>query len=238
MRVFAVGTLLVLGAASSVALAQPRPVHTSSTTLSVQRDDEPMVQGSGRVVRQVRPAGEFAAIEVGDSITIEVAIGGARTIEVEADDNLIGRITTRTEGGVLRLGMIGSYRTHFIPTVRLTVPAIERIDLQTSGNARILGLRGGRLRLTSNGSGRFIADGWVEHVSAAFSGSGGAELADLRAEDVEIVIDGSGRAAVNVTRRLTATLNGSGQVIYSGNPESVETQVNGSGSISPAGRGS
>jgi len=238
MKAYAVGTLLILGAASSVVLAQHRPVRTSSTTLSVQRDDEPMLQGSGRVVRQVRPAGDFAAIEVSDAIAVEITLGNAHRLEVEADDNLIGRITTRAEDGVLRLGMTGSYRTHFIPTVRLTVPAIERIDLQTSGDARIRGLRGGRLRLTSNGSGSFIAEGWVDTVSAAFSGSGGAELTGLRAENVDVTINGSGRAAVNATRRLTATLNGSGQVIYGGNPETVETQVNGSGSISPAGRGS
>jgi hypothetical protein len=46
-------------------------------------------------------------------------------------------------------------------------------------------------------------------------------------------VDGSGSARVQVTDRLSATVNGSGDITYTGNPPQVDRSTSGSGDIAP-----
>ena len=66
------------------------------------------------------------------------------------------------------------------------------------------------------------------------SGSGDLRLFDLRAREVHVSIAGSGDAKVNASERLDATVAGSGDVRYRGNPKEVAQSVNGSGSVERA----
>ena len=47
-------------------------------------------------------------------------------------------------------------------------------------------------------------------------------------------VSGSGNARVYASGSLNATISGSGNVGYSGNPANVEKDISGSGEISPA----
>ena len=46
-------------------------------------------------------------------------------------------------------------------------------------------------------------------------------------------VSGSGNAAVNVTDHLTASVTGSGNITYTGNPAQVDQDSSGSGDIVP-----
>ena len=48
------------------------------------------------------------------------------------------------------------------------------------------------------------------------------------------MINGSGDAVLHVTERLSAQINGSGDIVYYGNPPDVSRRVNGSGDVNPA----
>jgi hypothetical protein len=223
-------TILLLGSAPAASMVN-KTVNIREAGIVVLRGSEQPTHGSGRIIRQPRPAGSFSAIEADDAINVEVVIGQPTSIEAVADDNLIQRITTRIEDGTLKLGARGSYAAAAAPVVRETMPKLRRVDLHASSNAVIRGLRGGRLILSSNGSGEFFADGWVDVIEAEFSGSGGADLAELKADDVSIAINGSGRARVHANRAISAAVNGSGRLTYRGDPSQVRESVDGSGSI-------
>ena len=62
-------------------------------------------------------------------------------------------------------------------------------------------------------------------------GSGQARLLGLVARDVRAVIGGSGELLVTATDRLDASVPGSGEIIYAGNPAHVTKSVTGSGEI-------
>jgi hypothetical protein len=117
---------------------------------------------------------------------------------------------------------------------RITLPRLERVDLEASGDARITGLAGGRLALVGSGSGSFDADGAVDAVDVQIMGLGDANLEGLRADAAHIEIDGSGNARAHVTGSLVATVNGTGDILYRGSPRSVVEDVNGTGRISRA----
>lgn len=219
-------------ASTGLAAAEPnRTVISNGQTLTVQRGGEPVLRGSGAVVRQTRAIAPFSAVLADDGANVEVVLGATRSLEVVAEDNLIGRVTTSVVDGRLRVGVIGSYLTRTPPVVRVVTPSLAEVVLRTSSNARLDGLGGGPLRLESNGSGDFAGRGRLESVSIKLNGSGRADLADVAVEDADVAVNGSGAAVVRVSGALTAAVNGNGTVTYLGDPARVRTSANGTGVI-------
>lgn len=81
------------------------------------------------------------------------------------------------------------------------------------------------------GSGKIQAQGTVRKVKASISGSGRISAADLAAESCEVRISGSGDMEINVKEELDASISGSGNVTYSGDPKRVNSHASGSGHI-------
>jgi hypothetical protein len=69
-------------------------------------------------------------------------------------------------------------------------------------------------------------------MDVALGGSGDAQLGQLVAGDVKVVVGGSGHAAVTATKSLDAAVTGVGAVDYGGNPAKVTKNVTGVGAIS------
>ena len=231
-------SVAILALAGALVAAVPVVAHyanDSGSKVRVIRGDEQTTEGSGKVVRQERSVGAFTAIVADDAVNVVVTIGPRHSLEVQADDNLIDRITARVEDGALRIGAAGSYSTASAPTVHVTVPRLDRVDLHSSSDARIEGIRGSRLFLSSNGSGSFDVTGRVQAVEVELYGSGDARLADLEADDVRIAIHGSSDAHVKAGKSLRAAVYGSGDIRYSGDSVQVEQNVYGNGTIRRAG---
>jgi hypothetical protein len=200
--------------------------------IAVLYDGQTPDQGSGNRVRRARPAGDFTHVIADDALDVEIAIGPRASIEVEGDDNLIDRIRTDADKGVLHLRVRGGYRVSRPMVARITMPRLDRVDLEASGDARISGLDGGRLALAGHGSGSFDVDGVLDEVEVRIQGSGDADLAGLRAAEARILINGSGDARAHVTDTIVATVNGTGEITYRGRPRFVTEDVNGTGRIS------
>jgi hypothetical protein len=227
---------IAIGSGATLAVAGGSRGKSESGGVSVIRNGEATTEGSGRLVREVRALGPFRSIAADDGVNVSIAFGAGQEVLVEADDNLIGRVTTSLENGVLRIGATGSYRTRHAPTVRIVTPALDRVELHSSSEARMAGISAARLMLSSSGSGSFRGDGRVGGLAVELSGSGDAELAGLRADDVSIELNGSGNAHVNAARSLRAEVNGSGSIRYAGAPARVDRAVHGTGTIKASGR--
>lgn len=204
--------------------------------ITVRRDGERIIEGSGRAGRAARAATPFVAIELEGPADLEVSVGPAESIEVEADDNLLDLITTDLDGGTLRIGTRGSFRTRITPVVRVTVRELERLKLRGSGDARIAGVEAGRLDLVLEGSGDIEAEGRAETVSADLYGSGNIELGRLAAPAFEVSLYGTGDVRLHSTGTLSAAVYGTGRVEYSGEPRLLRRDVYGPGSIGRIGR--
>jgi hypothetical protein len=53
----------------------------------------------------------------------------------------------------------------------------------------------------------------------------------MEAETYKISISGSGSCRINVTKEIDASVSGSGNITYSGNPDRINHQSSGSGRI-------
>ncbi len=226
----AAAALTLTGAAAGRSVTN---INSHDGWLSVQTLGETMVAGSGRIARQRRDVGAFGSVHVTGPTRLELVVGPRHSVEIAADDNLVGKITSRVRGGELRIATDGSFRTRTTPVVRITMPSVGQVQMIGSGDGRIEGLSGGAVKLVSTGSGDLSASGRAASLTTDLYGTGSADLSRVSAPDVRVSVYGSGDARVYATGVLKAAVFGSGTIAYSGRPAHVSRSIHGSGDILP-----
>ena len=106
-----------------------------------------------------------------------------------------------------------------------------KLSLTGSGDLRV-NVVAANVEASVAGSGDVYVEGTTTNLQGAVAGSGDLMAANLKAENVKIEVAGSGDAAVNVTNTLDASVAGSGDIRYVGNPATRNVNIVGSGSIS------
>jgi hypothetical protein len=109
------------------------------------------------------------------------------------------------------------------------------VALSGSGILSVQNVRAKTFKVTLTGSGVLRASGTAHRVVATLGGSGVEALGGVVARDAHAVVTGSGRIDVTVTRALDASILGTGEIVYGGNPKHVTTNVTGKGAITPGG---
>ena len=117
----------------------------------------------------------------------------------------------------------------------VTIDAVESqsVDagIQGSGDIRLPMLQAKRVNISVKGSGDVSAAGTADKVDVEIMGSGDVRTRKLVAREANVTIMASGDAQVYASEKLTATVQGSGDVRYAGSPANVTRTVRGSGSI-------
>lgn len=226
----------------------------AATTISVGGESSRVV-GSGKLVEVTRSIGEFDRLRVDGPIDVTARADTTAALTLRADDNIEPLITTQVEGGTLIIGLApkAAFTTRNPLRVTLSFVQLNGIELNGSGDVTAAGIKSDRLRVALRGSGDVTLTGTAASaVTASIAGAGdlsiegSATTADLRiagsgdikagtliARHVEVSIAGSGDARVHATESLKASVSGSGDIRYGGQPARVSRQVAGSGSIEP-----
>jgi Putative auto-transporter adhesin, head GIN domain len=189
------------------------------------------VQGSGVPATQARHVGAFTAVDLAGSTSVTVRVGGSRAVVVRADDNLVRLVRTEVRNGELVIANRGSFTTKTPMTVSVTVPTLDRAMLAGSGALYVSGVRAERFSASLAGVGVFVATGRVGLLEARVSGTGNLRLERLAARDADVSIAGTGQIDVRVKGTLRAAVDGSGAIVYSGNPRVVSRSITGTGTI-------
>ncbi len=116
------------------------------------------------------------------------------------------------------------------------------VDVMVNGNAEIIstgsggiewdGLSADELEVEVTGSGDVeINRGAVADQDVVVTGSGNYEAYGLNSEEAKVKVTGSGNALVNVDTELKATIRGSGDIRYKGNPALYIEEDSGSGQV-------
>lgn len=214
-------------------------------------------KGNGKTTSEVRQISGFTGVE--STISANVFLEEAPNFEVKivTDENLLDNIKTTVSNGILRIDTQNGDCIRPQGTVNVYVKAPKFSLLSISGSGDMIGKRlsGNDLNLSISGSGDMQLDSLTfSSVEAKISGSGDIRLSaaaltglfdaningsgDLDAyafptTQVVIKISGSGNAIVYPMERLDATISGSGDIRYLGNPGVLNTTVSGSGTIKP-----
>jgi autotransporter translocation and assembly factor TamB len=188
------------------------------------------VRGSGVRAEEDREVAEFHAIELETCATVLVKVGEASSIHLSGDDNLLPKVETTVENGVLSVDLRGSCSFRCGLELVISTPSLDGFTIEGSGDVKIAGLATGNVELAIEGSGTLSAQGTAENLIGSIEGSGSLGLAELDAARADLSIEGSGSMDVRVAKMLRYSIEGSGDIRYSGEPE-LGGEIEGSGSV-------
>jgi hypothetical protein len=153
-------------------------------------------------------------VEVGGPVNLTLRQGSVPSLEVRGEQRLLANIDTAVDGDTLRIGPRGILLRHRQPIeVAVTLPTLDNLAVNGSGEHAVSGFGGERIVITLGGSGTVRFNGRYREIAANVHGSGDLEVTGGSSDTVTGEVQGSGRLTlVGSTRALAATLQGSGDI--------------------------
>jgi hypothetical protein len=198
---------------------------------------------------------DFETVHSSFSGDVIIHEGARQKVVVEGPEDRLDDLDMHVNNGALKIKFkpkINTRRGKF--TVYITMPKIEEVEVNGSGNATInsigntteasLKVSGSgkievntlsleRLLASVSGSGEiYVNHGDVDKLDVEISGSGDCNTKSAPAKHVTARVKGSGTAILWAEETLDATISGSGTIKYYGNPR-VSSRITGSGKLKP-----
>ncbi|MFA6087667.1 head GIN domain-containing protein [Mucilaginibacter sp.] len=200
----------------------------------------------------------FNAVSVAGSFDVYITQGSTESVKVDAPSDVIDRIITEVEGGVLKIyiknntdGMNWNFGKKKM-IVYVSIKNVNAVSLAGSGDVYFKGgLRAPSLKLKLTGSGDLTGKVEVKSLETSVSGSGDITVTGraensnvsvvgsgdftgqgLATTNTSVKVAGSGDARVNAADKIDASVVGSGDVHYTGAAKNVSSSKAGSGSVS------
>ena len=186
--------------------------------------------GSGRVETATRQISGVTAVQLTGAGELTIEQTGSESLTIEADADVLPKLTSDVVDGTLVLGTRGSISSSRPIKYSLTVASLDGIEVTGSGTVRMSSVETDHLAVSISGSGDIDLAGRAESQVVKISGSGRYQAGDLESTTAEVHISGSGAAVVQVQDTLDVTVAGSGSVTYLGHP-TVTQDVSGSGQV-------
>jgi hypothetical protein len=210
------------------------------------------LRGNGVPGEETRTIEGFTGVVSEGEFDVFIVPDHSFSVKLEADENLIQYISTRTSGNTLIVDQGTRKCLRSDNPIRITVymPEVEylnltgsgmitgdnieseklRVELTGSGQIDLRELHVGLLDALITGSGEMIF--WGEAVKADLDITGSGIIKAFQLETVECIanISGSGSMEINVEEQLTAYISGSGNIYYRGNP-GVSANITESGAV-------
>jgi hypothetical protein len=200
----------------------------------------------------------FNAVSVSGSFDVFITQGPSESVKVDAPSDVIDRIITEVQGGVLKIytknnnGFNWNTSGNRKMIVYVSIKDINSVSLSGSGDVLFKeGLRAPSLIVKLNGSGDISGKIEVKNLETSLSGSGDITLTgraqtstvsvvgsgdftgqNLVTSNTSVKVAGSGDASVNAADKIEASVVGSGDIHYTGAAKNVSSSKAGSGSVS------
>lgn len=195
------------------------------------------IQGNGTLAVESRTASAAQALEVSGPFHVDVRVGGAQSLEIEGDSNLLPMVRTESNGSTLRIYIDGNINTKQTLRVRYSAPVLNKVVSSGSGAMNVENLKGGAFSIQSTGSRNVALSGKVDRLDVKLTGSGNVNASGLGSSGANLNLVGSGRVTLGPVNgdSVTAYLHGSGDVMATGTVKSLNARVKGSGDANFAG---
>jgi len=237
--VFVFASLILISACDRPERDGERAERTERERRSEQRAEEREERREERTssesVAQKRDVEDFHSIELRGAAELNITVGPAASLNLDASERTLKYVETRVKGDTLVIDVTKS-RGWFSENGRLkitvTVPTLESLESNGAGDIEITGLNGGEQKLELAGAHNVKAEGRLDKLTLKLSGAGNANYRNVIVGDARVTVNGAGNVEVHATESLRAEVNGVGAVTYSGNPQKVESELHGLGSIS------
>lgn len=106
-----------------------------------------------------------------------------------------------------------------------------QVSIAGSGNVKMAINRAKSISMNISGSGNIELAGIAETAEISISGSGNADCGKLQVDKALAKISGSGNVKIFANQSIKAQISGSGNVLYKGAANDIETHSAGSGKV-------
>jgi Putative auto-transporter adhesin, head GIN domain len=227
-------------AVSAMLVSTPLSAQTFITDLgrAVNNLFAPRIVGSGNVVNETREFAPFHTVRVDAPFGVDVdcAEGGQPSVAVQADDNIVPLISTTLKDGILTISLSNEVSSQGFASRNLRVvvsaPTTERVELLGAGSIEVTHVYRPALDLYLAGVGSIVASGTTQNLTIDAHGVGAVEAKHVRAQNVNVASHGIGSVSVYAASKLDINLGGIGSLVYYGNPQFINKNAGGIGSVS------
>jgi len=191
------------------------------------------VDGNGKSTTITRGVPTFNQIKINGAYKLSVTVGGQQSVRIMSDSNIVPLVMTTVKNGLLTVSNKPGVSFNVSKPVFIQIMVRNLKNITASGANKINASRISSDEFTLETSGAVQANlsGTASKVSIQISGSGNVNADRLIAKEVKIRLNGSGHILVNASQKLDSKINGSGSIIYTGNPSDVDQSITGSGKI-------
>ena len=189
------------------------------------------VTGSGVRKTEKREVPDFKAIETEGSFDVEAVCQSPQSFEMEADDNILPLIQSEVRNGVLHLKAEQGYNSQGGVIVRIKVPNLERVDATGAGKYQISSLKNDNFEVHTTGAATVTVSGKTDSVEIHTTGAGAIDTRNLTAQKANVRSTGAATVEVYASEQLDATATGAAQIIYSGDPKTVNKHTTGAAGV-------
>jgi len=210
------------------------------------------ISGSGNIITQTRPTGDFQRFSTSSGIDVELTTGPVIQVIVEADDNVMKYIETTVNGDNLHIGLkdhVNLSNTHM--KVYITAPQINGIKASSGSDVIVKDLlkNTGKLALDASSAGSITADidapeveadvssgasiklsGKTRNLDATASSGSNLKAGDLLSENTVVSSSSGSSATVHASVSLQANSSSGASIHYYGGAN-VQKNVSSGGSV-------
>ncbi len=189
-------------------------------------------EGSGVARTEPRTVGDFTGVAAAGAVRLAVSVGGATSVAVTADDNVVPLIRTRVVDGQLSIDAVRRYAPKTPVTITITTPSLTALAISGATTAEARGVSGARLAVVLSGASKAVLAGSASSLELAASGDSSLDAAGLAADEARVVVSGSSAVTVAAARALSVVASGDSTVEYLGKP-TLSQNVSGTSRVRP-----
>lgn len=229
-------------------------VFLLSTTLAcAQWGNGKKINGNKDITTITRSMESYNGLKAAGPMDFILVEGKEGQISIQGDSNIVEYIVTEVRNNQLVVKVKDGFNIRPSKTIVITIPyeTLDNVSLAGSGDVKntgmlktedlVVSLSGSgdidlnvsaqTIESTVTGSGNIDLKGTTTSLKVKITGSGDFDGENLKSNNVNAEVTGSGGANVVCNGELKARVTGSGDIRYSGNPTIKDTKVTGSGSI-------
>lgn len=209
------------------------------------------VEGEGEIITKTFNGMDQSGISISMHADVFFSKSDNPRIEITTYENLFNELEIEEGSGKIDIDTKTCINSDETPVIEVFYSRLEALKLNGSADIRfkemlvtkdfelkingsgdvVLPIETKDLEIKINGSGDVAIEGYTKDAEISINGSGDINAKELQAQDAEVKINGSGNVRLTVSNHLEATISGSGDVTYYGNPEKLEIKSLGSGNV-------
>ncbi|MBN1986429.1 MAG: DUF2807 domain-containing protein [Prolixibacteraceae bacterium] len=211
----------------------------------------PSIKGNGNVVEETRNVGSFDEIKATRGMNVYISQGEEIKVRVEADENLLDAIETKVEENTLVVSTSKNIRSSTSKKVYVTLSEVNSIKSTAGSNvysenqikAKSLDLAASagsnmrldvdvrRLNVSASAGSNIKLEGRSEEFVGKASAGSNIKAEDLIAGECEARASSGANIWIEVQNKLDGHASSGGNVFYSGNPQSINTENSSGGNV-------